>query len=54
MPLRLFILKEDPLIRSRLSASVSDSSDMVIVGEGAWTEETLGHLQDAQPDILTQ
>ena len=52
MPLRLFILKEDPLIRYRLSASVSDSADMVIVGDGAWTEETLGHLQAAQPDVL--
>jgi DNA-binding NarL/FixJ family response regulator len=52
MPLRLFILKEDPLVRYRLSASVSGSDDMVIVGEGAWTEETLGHLRAAQPDVL--
>ena len=52
MPLSLFILKEDPLIRYRLSAAVSDSADMVIVGDGAWTDETLGHLQAAQPDIL--
>jgi len=52
MPLRLFILKEDPLIRYRLSAAVSDSDDMVIVGEGAWTEETLGQVRAAQPDVL--
>jgi DNA-binding NarL/FixJ family response regulator len=52
MPLSLFILKENPAIRHDLSASVSESSDMVIVGEGAWTEETLGHLQSAQPDVL--
>ena len=52
MPLSLFILKEDPLIRYRLAAAVSDSADMIIVGEGAWTEETLGHLQAAQPDIV--
>lgn len=52
MPLRLFILKEDPIIRYRLSASVSDSDDMVIVGEGAWTDETLEDLQSAQPDVL--
>ena len=25
---------------------------MVIVGDGAWTEETLGHLPNAQPDVL--
>jgi len=52
MPLRLFVLKEDPLIRFRLSAAVSNSADMVIVGDGAWTDETLGHLPAAQPDIL--
>ena len=52
MPLRLFVLKEDPVIRSRLSACVSESDDMVIVGDGAWTEETLGHLPNAQPDVL--
>ena len=52
MPLRLFVLKEDPPSRYRLSASVSESDDMVIVGDGAWTEETLGHLQAAQPDVL--
>ena len=33
MPLRLFILKEDPLIRYHLSASVSGSADMIIVGD---------------------
>ncbi len=52
MPLRLFILKEAPLIRYRLSASVSESDDMVIVGDGAWTEETLRCLQAEQPDVL--
>lgn len=52
MPLRLFILKEDPLTRYRLSAAVSDSDDMVIVGDGAWTDETLSSLQAAQPDVL--
>ena len=52
MPLRLFVLKEDPVIRSRLSACVSESDDMVIVGDGAWTDETLGHLPNAQPDVL--
>ena len=52
MPLRLFVLKEDPLVRYRLSAAVSDSADMVIVGDGAWTDETLGHLPAAQPDVL--
>ena len=52
MPLRLFVLKEDPVIRYRLSESVSESDDMVIVGDGAWTEETLAHLPTAQPDVL--
>ena len=52
MPLRLFILKEDPVIRDRLSASVSESDDMVIVGEGAWTEETFTCLRAEQPDVL--
>ena len=52
MPLRLFILKEDPVIRDRLSASISESDDMVIVGEGAWAEETFTCLRAEQPDVL--
>ena len=53
MPLRLFVLKEDPVIRYRLSESVAESDDMVIVGDGAWTEETLAHLPTAQPDFCS-
>lgn len=52
MPLSLFILKENPAIRQDLSASVSESSDMVIVGEGAWDDDSLARLRKAQPDCL--
>lgn len=52
MSLRLFVLKENPLIRYRLCASISESPDMIVVGEGAWTVETLDRLKAEQPDVL--
>lgn len=52
MPLSLFILKENPVIRQHLCASVSENPGMVVVGEGAWDGETLSRLRIAQPDCL--
>lgn len=52
MPLSLFVIKENPVVRHRLSTAVLKNPDMVIVGDGPWSEETLGRLQAEQPDIL--
>ncbi len=52
MQATVFVCDDHPIIHIGLAACLQDDTDIVLVGAGAWSEETLQAAAESSPDVL--
>ncbi|MCZ8152465.1 MAG: response regulator transcription factor [Rhodobacteraceae bacterium] len=48
----VFVCDEHPIIHIGVAACFEDDADIVVVGAGAWSEETVAAAANSNPDVL--